>query len=369
MFHVLSDTVQISHLRSSDHCLQGFFLIDVGSLGNGIRQNRSCMITTHTPVVIRHVAPDRKQSMYALLLMTNHRHSHVTGLFGLHQHQERMLSTIGIPQRKNGIVGKSICLMSVLVQSSIFSIHIHINRRIDESMIIRSIEHGLLIFRSFHFEGGKLTVPTIRCCTDKDIKILSHGFGLQVLQCAFCASSRKSHLYHQFRIFRVIKLEIRHHLTASHLREVGVNRKFSPKAFIIDFLHILVTIVTDRLRQRDGKISIIGACPSVSDAIAGKQGIVFHSNLRPECLSIVIIDTMIQVKNDTTFRIFRESVAMYTHTRSSSQLGFYPIIIQYNFIITWHGFFGFVGETGTITILRMIRSSRIQLQIAGSRHY
>ena len=368
MLHVFPDTIQISHLRGSDHRLQGFFLVDVGSLGNGIRQNRCSMITAHAPVVIRHVAPDRKQSVYALLLMTNHRHSHVTGLVRLHQHQERMLGTIGIPQGENGIVGEAVCLVHVLVQSPILSIHIHINRRIDEGMIIRSIEHGLLVFRSFHFEGCKLTVPTIRRRTSQDIKIFSHGFGLEVLQCAFCAGSRKSHLYYQFRIFGVIKLEIRNDLTASHLREVGVDREFSPESFVINFLHILVTIVTDRFRQRDGKISIVGTCPSIGNAITGQQSIVFHPDLRPKRLAVVIIDTMIQVEDDTSFCIFRESITMYTYTRSSRQLGFYPIIIQYDFIITWYGFFGFVRETGTIAILRMIGSSRIQLQFAGSRH-
>ena len=129
--HIFAQTIEISHLRSSDHRFQRFFLINIRTLSDSISQYRSSMITAHTPIVVSHVAPDRKQTMHTLLLMANHRHYHIAGFGRFHQHQERMLGTIGIPQRKYGVVGKIIGLMNILVKATILAIHIHIDRRID----------------------------------------------------------------------------------------------------------------------------------------------------------------------------------------------------------------------------------------------
>ena len=65
--------------------------------------------------------------MHTLLLMTNHRHDHISRLHGLHQHQEWMFSTISIPQRKYCIVIETISLMDVMVQATIFSVYIHVD--------------------------------------------------------------------------------------------------------------------------------------------------------------------------------------------------------------------------------------------------
>ena len=73
------------------------------------------------------MTPHRQELVYALLLVTNHRHSHIACVVGLHKHQEWMLGTIGIPQREDSVVLEAVGRVDVLIQTTILAIDIHID--------------------------------------------------------------------------------------------------------------------------------------------------------------------------------------------------------------------------------------------------
>lgn len=50
-----------------------------------------------------------------------------------------MLGTVGVPKGEDGIVGKSIGLVDVLVQTTVAAIDILIYRRIDEGVVVRGM--------------------------------------------------------------------------------------------------------------------------------------------------------------------------------------------------------------------------------------
>ena len=58
--------------------------------------------------------------------MCQHGLNHVRIDFWLNQIQERMLRTIGVPQRKSRVIHKSIGLMNALIQSFVTVINIHV---------------------------------------------------------------------------------------------------------------------------------------------------------------------------------------------------------------------------------------------------
>ena len=224
-----------------------------------------------------------------------------------------------------------------------------------------------MVVSTFYYKRRQLTVPT--CCRFESelFKVLACCLYLQILQRAIGAGGRERHLDNQLRIFRIVELKIRDDFTSCHLRKVIVDRKLTPETVISYLIHVLISIVANRLRERDSEICIVGTRPSVGDTISGDKGVVFNSYLRPQSLSVVIIDSMIQIEDDAAvFR--RESIFMDASAFGSSELCFNIIVVEHHFVITRRCFFCLMRETRTIAILGMRRCSRIQFQFAGSRH-
>ena len=73
------------------------------------------MIANHAPVFICHVAPNRKNMVYALLVMFQHRFGNVCIDLAVDDIEQRMQSPVSIPNGKDRVVGKAIGLMDVLV--------------------------------------------------------------------------------------------------------------------------------------------------------------------------------------------------------------------------------------------------------------
>ena len=131
------------------------------ALGNGVCQHGGGVVSAHAPVVVGHVTPDGKQSVDALLLVANHGHGHVSCSSGLHQHEEGVFGAIGVPKREYGVVLESSCAVDVLVQSAVSAIHVHVDGGVDHGVVVRGIEHCLLVFGAFHLYGGELAVPIV----------------------------------------------------------------------------------------------------------------------------------------------------------------------------------------------------------------
>ena len=130
--------------RRGGRGLHGFEYIGGGfetCLHGRIGQHRDGMVATHAPALIGHQIPDGKQVQRTLLLNAQHAASHVGPLAGLQQVEQRMLGTVSVPQRKDGVVDVSLTtLMNLHVVAAIATIDIHIDRRVDHRMIERGIE-------------------------------------------------------------------------------------------------------------------------------------------------------------------------------------------------------------------------------------
>ena len=88
--------------------------------------------------------------MHALLGVVNHRGNHIAGSFRLDDVQQRMLGTVGVPQRENRIVDISfVVLVNIVVHPTIFSVNILIDRGINHCVIERRVEHRELVGGAF----------------------------------------------------------------------------------------------------------------------------------------------------------------------------------------------------------------------------
>ena len=127
--------------------------------------------------------------------------------------------------------------------------------------------------------------------------------------------------------------------------------------------------MNDRFGERHRKIGVIGPCPSVCYAITGNQRIILYADIRPQDFSVVIVNTMNHIENNTLVSaITGKSIFMNSHPFGGRQLRFYAIIGQHDFVIAGTGYLRVVRETGTVTAVRIGRCSGIQFQAAGSGH-
>ena len=155
-----------------------------------------------------------------------------------------------------------------MIQTAIRSIHIHIDRRINHRMIKRSVKHCFLIGSSFYFKMIQFIIPVCTGCFSQLFKALSGSFGAQILNSSLGADSRECYFHNQFRFLGCIEIEIGYNLTSRNLREVLGHMEATPEAIVKHLFFILIAIVSDRLRQRNSEVGIVGSRPSVCDAIA-----------------------------------------------------------------------------------------------------
>ena len=80
--------------------------------------------------------------------------------------------------------------------------------------------------------------------------------------------------------------------------------------------------------ETDGEVGIVRSRPAIGDAVARQQGVVLHAEVGPKGLAVVVVDAVLQVKDDAPVLAFWIGIAMDTSVFRSSQLRFDAIILQ-----------------------------------------
>ena len=235
-------------------------------------------------------------------------------------------------------------------------------------MVERGIEHGFLVGRAFYLEDAQVPVPLLSGFRGQLPEVLLCSFSLQVLEGSCRAGGREGYLNHQFRLSVGVEVEVSHHLAAAHFGEVSVYVKTSPETVVQRLPLFLVTIVADGLREGDGKVRVVGACPSVGDAVAGQQGVVLHTEVAPQHFAVVVVDAVHQVQNQMALFSFGERIFMNADPLRGGELRPYAVIVQHDFVVAWRRFLGGVTEARAVALVGVVGTAGVQLQRAGSRH-
>ena len=107
---------------------------------------------------------------------------------------------------------------------------------------------------------------------------------------------------------------------------------------------VFVSEVLDWLGEGHCKVGVVGACPTVGDAVACNQGVVFHTHHGPKGLSVIVVDAVVEVHDDASLLVLGEGVFVDAHSGCGGEFGLHLIVVQCDLIVSGHRFLGLVGE-------------------------
>ena len=277
--------------------------------------------------------------MHALLAMLQHGAGDIRIYPAVDDVEQRMQGTIGVPNGKDRVVREIVRLVDIMIQPAILSVHIRIDTRIDHGVIQRGVQHRQLVVRTIGFDNGQFLIPGFTGTSRQPVETIAGGFSPQIFQSAIRADSRKRHFHFQFLGNCRIEIEISNDLASAYIRKVFFHIEFAVSTPVINFCFFLTSVMNDRFGERHGKVGIVGTRPSVRDTIACNQRIVFDPDIRPKDFSVVIVDTMNHIQNDSlVLRFFRERIFMHTHPLGCRQLCFHAVVGQHHFIVAGTGY-------------------------------
>ena len=313
--------------------------------------------------------PYRQCVVDALLVVLQHRFDHVGVAFAVDDVVEGHQGAVRIPQREDGVIGKAFGLVDVLVEAAVLAVHVHVNRRVDQCVVKRRIEHRQLVVAAFGFDDVQLLGPFCTSFGGDLFESFVAGFGFEVLHCPFGADGRQSHFDIERRVVAQIEIEVAYDLASLNIGEITVRLEFGQMTHVFGFLVVDVAVVVERLRELHRKIGVVRPCPAVCDAVTHQRGVVHDLYARPQHLAVVVVDRMVHVEDDARrIGVSRIGVAMHARALGSGQLRFYAVVVEHHFVIARRGDFGIMREPRTVARIRIGRRARVELQCSGGRH-
>ncbi len=146
-----------------------------------------------------------------------------------------------------------------------------------------------------------------------------------------------------------------------------VQVKATPETTIQHTLPVGITIAADRRREGDGKVGVVLPCPTIGEAITLKQRVVDHAQISPYRLSLVVVDAMTQVDDDTAF-VIGEGVLMNAYPLGCCQLRLDAVVAQLHLVITRLAMLRAVGVTGAIALVGMTGPAWLKMKRTIGRH-
>ena len=192
-------------------------------------------------------------------------------------------------------------------------------------------------------------------------------FRLQIGQGTLHAHCRESHANLKHLLLQSTETEIGRYFASGHIGEVVVDIILAPKAVVAHLLLVLIAIIGNGMRQGNGKVGIILACPAVGDTITGEQRGADDTQVGPERLAFIIVNAVTQIENKLSL-VRGEGVLMNAHTLRGRQLGPNAIVGKHHLIISRRTMLGLMAVAGTIASLRCIGRAGIRLNTSRRGH-
>ena len=145
-------------------CVRPLGIEALDALQVGIDDDRHGVIADHAPGLVALQRPDRQQMIDALVVMGQHRVDHVGVALGLNQGEQRMLGAIGVPERKDRVVGEALGAMDVLVEAAILPGHVLVEVRRRKGMVHGRVEGLLVLLRAFDLDLAEFAFHLARVC-------------------------------------------------------------------------------------------------------------------------------------------------------------------------------------------------------------
>ncbi len=336
------------------------------ALGHGVGEDRHGVVADHAPVLVAHVRPYGQGAVDALLAVLQHALHHVGVALGLQQVEERMQGTVGVPEREHRVVGEAFGLVDVVVETTVLAVDIHIDGGVDHGMVERGVEHGFLVVGTLGLDDGELTAPFVLRLGKQLLEAFALGFGLEVAQGALGADGGERHFHLQG--LGLVEGEVGYDLAPRHLGEVLVDLELAPHAVIFRLLQVAVAVVGYGLAEADGEVGVVGSRPSVGDAVARQQGVVFHAQVGPQRLAVVVVDAVLQVEDDVAVHVLRVLVLMYADMFRSRQPYLDAVVVEGHAVVARGGRLAVVRVAGAVAGIGVSLRAGVEAYLACGGH-
>ena len=131
---------------------------------------------------------------------------------------------------------------------------------------------------------------------------------------------------------------------------------------------VLITIFHDGAGETDGEVGVIGAGPSVGDAVAGDKGGAFHLYFGPQGFAVIIVDAVVQVQDDVPLLPGREGVAVHAHPLRSRQFHPDAAVLKLHLVVTGSGRFLCMAEALAVSFFRILGRAGREMDFSRSGH-
>ena len=101
----------------------------------------------------------RQHVVRTLRLMRQHRFHVIAGAFLLDDRMQRMQCPEGIPQRKDGMIGKAVGFMNLFIDPAVLAVHILMHIGMNHGVVERRIEHFQTLLRTLRAQFSPAPWP------------------------------------------------------------------------------------------------------------------------------------------------------------------------------------------------------------------
>ncbi|MNS51199.1 hypothetical protein D3C72_838670 [compost metagenome] len=368
---VLRDAIVRTVVGGLHHRLQRLVRVETtDTLHVGIGDHRHRVVADHAPVFQAMERPHRQHAVGTVLMMGQHGIDEIAvALLRLHQGQQGVQGTVGIPQRERRIIRIALGLVYGVVGAAVLAVGIHEQRRPQQRVVQRGVGAATRVLRRIDIQHRQRLRPLLLCLRAHAVEIEVGHFGIEVGDGARLADRRDRHLHHQRRL-QLAEVERAHQLPPLDLRALfRVLLARGRKALVDDVLLGVVQFVAgQRPRETHREVQLAAGCPTAGLAETGDGAIATHAHPRPQDLPWVVIHAGAHVQQHLGLGALRECVAMHAHAGAGGQFGAHLVVVQGDRVVARLGLLVVMAEARGVTTARLFRVAALQARVAGERH-
>ena len=303
------------------------------------------MVADHAPVLVGVVTPHRQHRVHALVEVGQHAGDHVGIALGLDEIQQWVQRAVGIPQRKNRVVGEALRLVDVLVQPAVGAVDVLVDDRAEHRMVQGSVENRPLVLgQRLHLDPAQLTIPLVMGLGAHAVEVPVGQLGLQVAQRPGRADRRQRHFHQQWCFRFGIEIEMGSDLAAGHLGKIRFLVEAAIETVVRSLVEPAVSVGSERFAERQREVDGAGAGPTRGLPVTRDQGIVFHPQKCPHVLAVVVVDIGHQIQDDLGGAVLGEGIAVQGHPFRGGQFRIDTGVVKSHAIVPGFSLLGFVPE-------------------------
>ncbi|MNV25616.1 hypothetical protein D3C71_1167180 [compost metagenome] len=370
-FAVLRDAVIRAVVGGGHHGIQRLVRIETtDALEVGIGDHRHGVVADHAPGFLAVERPHRQHAVGAVVLVGEQRIDEVAvALLRLHQGQQRMQRTVGVPQRESGIVGVALGAMDGVVRAAVVAIAVHEHGRPKQAVVQRGVGAAAVVRGGLDIQHRQRLRPLRLCLGADAVEIEARHLTLQVGDRTGLAHRRNRHRHHQ-RLVQRAEIEGAHQLAPFDLRTLRralVPRRREALVGNVGF-GVVEGVCGQRPRKTHREIQLPARRPAAGLAETGDGAVLTGAQARPHDLAGVIVEAGAQVQQHARRLVGRIGIAVHADTGAGGQLGAHLGIIQGDRVVARFGALASVAEARGVAAARLVRVATLQAGIGAHRH-